>query len=86
LSDCTSEVSRDTSTPARSRSKNPSGSACSLSNDATRNACRKRSPAVAASRIWVRTTNGFMHASPRKIRAAMFSACVSCFLMPASTA
>ena len=40
---CTSEVSRETSTPVRSCSKNPSGSACSFSKAAARSRFRKRS-------------------------------------------
>jgi hypothetical protein len=82
----TSEVSRETSTPARSRSKNPSGSACSRSKAAVRSAPRNRSPAVAASRIWARTTSGFATARKRNAIAALSSGAESCFLIPSSTA
>ena len=86
VSDWTSDVSRDTSRPARSRSKKPSGSACSLSKAAVRSEPRKRSPAVAASSVCARTTNGFRTTSARRMIAATSSGCRACFAMPESTA
>ena len=83
---CTSEVSRETSTPVRSCSKNPSGSACSFSKAAARSRFRKRSLAVAASSVCARTTSGFSAASTSSATAATLSGCRSFLTIPWSTA
>jgi hypothetical protein len=86
VSDWTSEVRRETSTPTRSCSKKPSGRSLSLSKPARRSASRNRSPADAANSTCARTTNGFTSASATNVSAATLSAWYACFLIPASTA